>query len=317
MSSTQDLFTERFRPQKLEQLIAPERVKKQLEAGLIQNLLLYGSPGTGKTSTLFLLAKGHPFIYINTSSERGIDTIREKITNFCSSISLDEGREVLKCVILDEIDGATDEFFKALRAVMEKFSKTTRFIASCNFIQKIPEAINNSRFLPIAYDPINSEEEAYLLMEYKKRVGAILKAAGISYTEEILEKFIKNDFPDLRALMNRIQSLHIRRVTELSLENIATSSDFVQLFHLCLQPSTKPYDNYKLIVNQFGSRVDESLAALGSDFPEYLKNIAPARLDKLPLVIIAVAEYQYQKAFSIDPLITLLAAVFRIQQILN
>ena len=317
MSADTRLFTEKFRPHKLDQLIAPERVKKQLQQGLVQNLLLFGSPGTGKSSTLFILAQDHPFLYINTSSERGIEIIREKITNFCSSISLEEGKEKLKCVILDEIDGATDEFFKALRAVMEKYSKTTRFIASCNFMNKIPEPIRESRFLPIAYDPINKEEEDYLMGEYKKRVGAILKAANISYTEEILEKFIKNDFPDLRAIMNKIQSLYIRKIPELTLENTATSSDFSDLFHLCIQPATKPYENYKIIVNQFGSRVDESLTALGTDFPEYLKNMAPARLDKLPLILIAIAEHQYQKAFTIDPLICLLSCCFRIQIIIN
>lgn len=317
MSSVNELFTEKFRPQKLEHLIVPPRVRKQLEQGLVQNILLFGSPGTGKTSTLFILAQGHPYLYINTSSERGIDTIREKITNFCSSISLEEGREKLKCVILDEIDGATEEFFKALRAVMERFHRSTRFVASCNFIQKMPEAINNSRFLPIAYDPINEEETAYLLEEYKKRAGAILKAANISFKDDVLEKFVMNDFPDLRAIINKIQSLYLRKESELTIDNFATSSDYGDLFRLCLEPPKKPYENYKIIVGQFGSKVDESLTALGSDFPEYLKNMAPARLDKLPLVLIAIAEYQYQKAFVIDPLITLLAAVFRIQQILN
>lgn len=312
-----ELFTEKFRPTKLEQLIAPERVRSQLKHGLIQNLLLFGSAGTGKTSTLFILAKDHPYLYINASDQRGIDIIRDNVVPFCSSISLEEGKEKLKCVILDELDGATAEFFKALRAVMEKYAKTTRFIASCNFLNKIPEPIWESRFLPISYDPINAEEETYLINEYKVRISAILKAAQIGFTFEILDKFVRNDFPDLRALMNKIQSLHLRGVVELSAENMATSSDFGDLFHLCLQPSTKPYDNYKLIVNQFASKIDESLTALGSDFPEYLKNMAPARLDKLPLVLIATAEYQYQKSFVIDPLITLLACVFRIQQILN
>lgn len=317
MSQVTELFTEKFRPQKLEQLIAPERVKSQLKHGLVQNLILFGSPGTGKTSTLFILAKDHPYLYINASDQRGIDIIRDNVVPFCSSISLEEGKEKLKCVILDELDGATGEFFKALRAVMEKYAKTTRFVASCNFLNKIPEPIWESRFLPISYDPINAEEETYLINEYKVRISAILKAAQIGFTFEILDKFVRNDFPDLRALMNKIQSLHLRGAKELSAENMATSSDFGDLFHLCLQPSTKPYDNYKLIVNQFASKIDESLSALGTDFPEYLKNMAPTRLDKLPLVLIATAEYQYQKSFVIDPLITLLACVFRIQQILN
>ena len=316
VSVINELFTEKFRPQKLEHLIAPERIKSQLQNGLVQNILLFGSPGTGKTSTLFILAKDHPFLYINASEERGIDIIRDNLIPFCSTISLEGGRDKLKCVILDELDGATDTFYKALRAVMEKYAKTTRFIASCNFLNKIPEAIWESRFLPISYDPINNEEQEYLMAEYKGRVAAILKAIDISYTEEVLHEFVKKNFPDLRALMNKLQSLHNSKATELSMTNITNSSSYADLFDLCLHPK-KPYDNYKLIVNQYSSRVDEALSALGNDFPEYLSDAAPARLDKLPGVLISVAEYQYQKSFVIDPLITLLAAVFRIQQILN
>jgi replication factor C small subunit len=317
MSVVTELFTEKFRPKKLEQLIIPTRIRKQLEKGLVQNILLYGSSGTGKTSTLFILAQGHPYLYINASNERGIELLREKIPAFCSSISLMDGQENLKCVILDELDGATGEFFGAFKSAMERYSSTTRFIASCNFLQKIPPPIYESRFLPIAYDPINENEKSYLIAEYKKRVGAILKAANIAFTDYELEKFVMNDFPDLRAIINKIQSLYLREVKELTPENMATSSDCSDLFRLCMEPPTKPYENYKFIVNQYGSRVDEALTALGNDFPEYLKNMAPAKLDKLPGVLVEIAEYQYQKAFVIDPLITLLAAVFKVQQILN
>jgi len=279
--------------------------------------LLYGSPGTGKTSTLFILAEGHDTKYINASSERGIDTIRDDISKFCSTISLDGGKEKLKCVILDELDGATDEFYKALRAVMERYTQTARFIASCNYIQKIPSPVYKSRFHSISFDPINQEEETFLKAEYHNRVGAILNAAKIKYTPEVLHKFVKASFPDLRALMNKVQSLYNRGVTELSEENFNTNFDFRDLFNVCLQPTGKAYENYKAIVNQYGSRIDDSLAALGQDFPEYLKSVAPDKEDKLPPVIIAVAEYQYQKQFAIDPLVTLLACVFKIQTILK
>jgi DNA polymerase III delta prime subunit len=102
MGVISELFTEKFRPKNLNQLIVVPRVKEELNKGLVQNLLLYSSPGTGKTSTLFILAKDHPTLYMNTSEERGIETVRGKITEFCSSISLDKGKEKLKCVVLEE-----------------------------------------------------------------------------------------------------------------------------------------------------------------------------------------------------------------------
>jgi len=310
-----ELFTERFRPKNLDNLIAPPRIKDELNKGLIQNLLLWGGAGTGKSSTLFILSEPHTSLYINASSERGIDTMRDKIGRFCATISLEGGREKLKCVILDEIDGATPEFFNAFKASMERFSNVARFIASCNYIQKVPEAIQ-SRFNCISFDPINSDEETYLIKEYKIRIGAILKAAKVIYTEEILEKFIKNDFPDMRSLLNKIQSFYLQGIKELNAKNFNINFDFIDLFKLCLNPR-QPYDNYKLIVGEYSSRIDEVLVSLGNDFIEYIKQNNPEKLDKIPLIIISVAEHQAQKTMVIDPLITLLSAIFKVQTILK
>jgi len=316
MSTIDQLFTEKFRPKNLGQLIAPPRIKNELNKGLVQNLLLYGSAGTGKTSTLFILSEPHTTLYINASSERGIDVIRERIGKFCSSISLEGGREKLKCVILDEVDGATEEFFKALRAVMEKYANVARFIASCNYIQKVPDPVQ-SRFNCISYDSLNNEEETYIIEEYKKRVGAILNAAKITYTDEILDKFIRNDFPDMRSLMNKIQSFYLQGIKELNAKNFNINFDYVDLFKLCLAGPEKPYENYKLIVSEYSSRIDDTLNALGVDLVEYIKSNAPSKIDKVPLIIIAVAEHQAQRTMVIDPLITLLSCVFKIQTILK
>ena len=316
MSVINELFTEKFRPKDLGQLIAPDRIKDELNKGLVQNLLLYGSAGTGKTSTLFILSKPHTSLYINASSERGIDTLRDKIGKFCSSISLEGGREKLKCVILDEVDGATPEFFNAFKASMEKYSNVSRFIASCNYIQKVPDAIQ-SRFHCISYDPISNEEENYIIGEYKIRVGKILTAAKIKYTDEILEKFIRNDFPDMRRLMNKIQGFYLRGVKELDAKNFNINYDYIDLFKLCLQGTDKPYENYKLIIGEYASRIDDTLNALGVDLVEYIKSNVPSKIDKIPTLIISVAEHQAQRTMVIDPLITLLSCVFKIQLILK
>ena len=317
MSLIKELFTEKFRPTKLEQLIAPDRIKKELEKGVVQNLLLEGPPGTGKTSTAFILVKNHPFLYINASEERGIDIVRDKITNFASTISLEGGKEDIKVIILDEGDFGTPEFYAALRPVIERYSKNVRFILTANYPEKIPEPIRDSRFHRINFYPINKEEEDKLLIDYAERVGKILKAAGILFSKEVLLKFVKNDFPDLRALMNKIQSMYLRGIKELDETNFNTNFDFKDLFDLCLKTDNKPYENYKLIINQYGNKIEDSLLSLGNDFPEYLKNVAPNKVDKLPGIIIALADYQYQLQFVIDKQITLLAAVFKIQQLLK
>jgi len=315
MSVLQELFTEKFRPNNFNQLISTDRIKKEISKGVSQNVLLYGSAGTGKTSSLFILTKNRPHLYINASSEGRIDTIREKISKFCSTISLEGGNENIKVVILDELDGASEEFYKALRAVMERYAKTSRFIASCNYIQKIPDAIQ-SRFYGISFDPIDNEEEVFLIGEYKKRASKILDVINISYTEETLDKFIKNDFPDMRTIVQKIQSFYERKIKELNPKDFNINFDFKDLFDICLM-KPDPVNNYKIISNQYGNRINDSLYVLGRDFPEYLKTVAPDKMTRLPLILIAIAEYQYQKQFVIDPLITLLACCMKIQQILH
>jgi replication factor C small subunit len=309
------LFTEKFRPKELTTLIIPDRIRSELSRGLIQNILLFGNAGNGKTSAGFILSKPYTTLYINASSERGIDIIREKIGKFCSTISLEGGKENLKCVFLDEIDGATEEFFKALRAVMEKYANVVRFIATANYIQKISEPIQ-SRFNCISFDAINSDEEQYLIEEYKKRIELILNAAKITYNLEILDKFVRNDFPDMRHILNSIQSLYLQGVKELNLSNIYTNFDFKNLFEMVFQ-NLKPWENYKLIISDYSNKVKESIAAFSDFFPEYLKTYHPEKIDKLPLILIANAEYQYQVNFVIDEIISLLALVFKIQIILN
>ncbi len=316
-SPIHELFTEKFRPKDLASLIAPPRIKNELSRGLVQNLLLYGSAGTGKTSTLFILAKPYTNLYINASQERGIDTLREKIGKFCATISLEGGKEKLKCIILDEIDGATPEFFNAFKASMERYSNIARFIASCNYIQKVPEAIQ-SRFNCISYDAINNEEEIYLIEEYKKRVALILKAAKITYTEEILDRFVRNQFPDMRSLMNKLQSFYLQGITELNPKNFNINFDFEDLYKLCLTNNKdKAYENYKFIVGEYASRIDEAVAAINGDFIEYVKQYAPEKLNKIPLIIIAAAEHQQQLNFVIDKMITLLSLVYKIQMIID
>ena len=112
------LFTEKFRPNNLNQLIAPPRIKDEFKRGLVQNLLLFGSQGTGKTSALHILSQDHTTLYINASSEGRIDILRDKIGKFCSSISLEGGREKLKCVVLDE---CLEETEKVRIGTLEKY----------------------------------------------------------------------------------------------------------------------------------------------------------------------------------------------------
>ena len=313
---TKELFTEKFRPKTLSSLIIPDRIRNELSRGLVQNLLLYGSPGTGKSSTLFILSKNYPTLHINAREDANIEMLRNKVSKFCSTMSLDCGKETLKCVILEEFDGASAAFFDAVKVPIEKYADLARFIASTNYIQKIPEGVKD-RLNCISYDAANIDEENYLIEEYKKRIAKILSASKVSYTSDILDKFVRNDFPSLRSLMNKCQSFYLRGVKELNEKNFNINFDFEDLYKLCFDKPDKAYKNYKFIIGEYANGIDDALNALGVDLIEYIKTNVPDKVDKIPLIVIAVAEHQAQRTMVIDPLITLLSAVYKLQIILK
>ena len=162
MQSLNQLFTEKYRPKNLKELILPDAVMNKFKDGLVQNMLFAGSPGTGKTSCAKAVVNQFelPYLYINASTDTSVDVIRTRIIDFCSTVSIMDKPGTFKVVILDEVDGVSDQFFKALRATMEQFASNSRFIATCNYINKLPDPIL-SRFEVINFD-FDKEEETEL-----------------------------------------------------------------------------------------------------------------------------------------------------------
>jgi DNA polymerase III delta prime subunit len=311
------LLTEILRPKKIDQLILPPRIRAVLGDGTLkQNYLFYGGPGLGKTSAAKVLAAGYPYIYINCSDETGVDTVREKITKWCSTISVLDGAESLKVVILDEIDGVSEQFFKALRGTIEKFAEQARFIGTCNYFNKIPEAMH-SRFTLVNFDFLDPEEEDFVYMEQVKRATIVLNKLNIASTPEAVEELVKRCLPDMRKLFNRIQAMQISGVKELTKESIMkTEWSFEDIFKLC-SGSPDPYNNYVFLVNQYGSRVDDVLGALGNEFPKWLEEKQPHKINFLPGIIVEIAAHQAQRVHVIDPAISMLSCIYKIQTILN
>lgn len=313
----QELFTEKYRPKTLEQMILPDRIRKSIGGGeLHQNYLFYGSPGLGKTSLAKVLASNYPYLYINVSDESSVDVIRDKISNWCSTISLLDGAEKYKVVILDEMDGASDQFYKALRATIEKFAFTARFIGTCNYINKVPEPVQ-SRFTCISFDFITKEEEKEVMVEFIKRTWSILKNAGITIEKDAVIEFVKRNFPDMRSILNKTQNFIIQGVKEIRVEDIKQLNySFRDIFELCTKTGDA-HENYKFLMTNYGSKVDEVLASLGSELPEYIRENHPTKVSKIPQIVIKTAHYQSQRVTVIDPTISMLAAVYECQMIFN
>lgn len=312
----QELLTEKLRPKELKHMILPERIKGSFENGLQQNVLLSGSPGSGKTSMAKILMKNHPHIFINVSDESSVETIRTKIHDFCSTVSIMDGENQTKIVILDEFDGASEQFYKALRGTIEKYAKGTRFIATCNYLNKIPDAIK-SRFEIYDFDPINKEEEESIKLQWKERISKILNLLEINHNEKNLELFTKKYFPDMRSSLNTIQRWNIDGVTDLTESKINEILFHHEEIYNLIVSAHNPVESYKLIVGQYSSKIDEVMSSLTSDFIDWLVEKHPAKQNLIPNIIISCAKYEAERSQVIDPVTSLLALIFTLQGMFN
>ena len=203
-----DLWVEQYRPKTIEECILPDHLKEMfteiVKTGEVPNLLLTGTAGLGKTTVARALCNelGLDYILINASESGNIDTLRGKIKQFASSISLSGGYKV---VILDEADylNATSTQ-PALRGFMEEFSKNCRFILTCNFKNKIIEPLH-SRCGVIEFNT-NKKDLAGLCQLFMNRALNILSAEGVEVpNKEVLAELIMKHAPDWRRILNELQ----------------------------------------------------------------------------------------------------------------
>jgi len=317
MNSISQLFTEKYRPKNLEDLILPDRVMNKFVNGVQQNMLFAGSPGTGKTSTAKALVAQYdlPYLYINASTDTSVDVIRTRITDFCSTMSIMDDRNKFKVVILDEVDGVSDQFFKALRATMETFASNSRFIATCNYINKLPDPIL-SRFEVLNFD-FDKEEESELTKKYIKRVYNICNEEGMTIEKPALVEFVRRNFPDLRSTLNKLQGYKTQGTDNITVNDVMRfNSVYKDVFELIFN-NIDPANNYKLLVSEYSNRVDDVLQSLGEEFIEYIQQEKSTAVKFIPQIIIAVAEHQAQRVHVIDPVITMLSLVYKIQTIVR
>jgi DNA polymerase III delta prime subunit len=317
MSISNILLTEKYRPSTLADLIIPDRIRTKLNDGVYQHLLFYGSPGTGKTSAAKAMCNqfGLEYRYINASDETSVDVIREKITKFCSTASLTSLEGKMKVVILDEIDGVSDQFNKALKATMDSFSKNTRFIATTNHINKIPEAVL-SRFEQINFD-FTKEEETEQLKFYMKRVYEIIKAEGADIEKPALVELVRRKFPDLRNTLTVLQGYLAEGKTMITLDDVKKFHGVFKDVYELIFNNIDPVKNYQYLASEYSNRVDDVLAGLGGDFIEYIQMENPTAAKHIPQIIIAVAEHQAQRTQVIDQVVTMLSCVYTLQSIIH
>ena len=298
------LWVEKYRPKKIEDCILADGIKTTFQEFVnkkeIPNLLLAGSAGVGKTTVARALCEevGCDYIIINGSDENGVDTIRVKIKNYASSMSLMGGRKV---IILDEADYLTPNAQAILRAGIEEFASNCSFIFTCNFKNRIIDPIH-SRCTVIDFKPNGSK--AKMAMQFFKRVEWILQEESISYEKDVVAAVITKHFPDNRRILNELQRYGISGAIDKGI--LAAVSD-VQMGELIASLKNKDFASCrKWVTNN-----------LDNDQTRIFRNIYDALYNELkpgsvPQLVLILAKYQYQAAFVADHEINLVACLTEI-----
>ena len=301
------LFVEKYRPQTIEDTILPQRLKDTFKEFVkqneIPNLMLCGSAGIGKTTVAKALCNelGADFIVINGSDEgRLIDTLRTKIKNFASTVSLGGGPKV---VILDEADYiSADSVQPALRNFIEEFSSNCRFIFTCNYKNRIiPPLHSRTTVIDFTMTP---KDKQTLAAQFHKRLCEICTSEGIKYDDQVLVELILKFFPDFRRCLNEVQRYGVGGEIDTGL--LATLSE-EKLTPLIDMIQDKNWSGMRKWVGQNSDNDFNTLYRKVFDALE--KRLEPS---SIPASVLIIADFQYKSAFAMDSEINFVACLTEI-----
>ena len=292
------LFTEKYRPDTLEGYIGNDDFKSSLQQWIdtndVPHLLLCGGAGTGKTTAAKLIVNNIncDYVYINCSDENGIDTIRDKVKSFASAASF----KPQKVVIMDEADFLTINAQAALRNVIETFSLTTRFIFTCNYVERIIDPIQ-SRTIVFELTPPSMHDVAFKCVE-------ILDLEGVTYTKADIVRIVKQTYPDIRKTLNLLQSSIKNGDLQQSREvtNFNQTSD--QIIALLKGQNIKNFTTIRQLVMDSNVRDYNELYRVLFERADEFTNSAIATL--------IIADYQYKSIMAPDKEITFCGCIAKL-----
>lgn len=298
------VWAEKYRPKKVEQTILPEatksRVNEFIASGKIPNMLFSGSAGTGKTTLAKAIAEeiNAELLYVNASLNGNIDTIRTTITQFVTSMSMEDNRKI---VLLDEADYLTQSSMPALRGFMDEFSSNAIFILTCNYPQRIIEPLISR--LEVINFKFNKTDKLAAMKHMLARSEFILTTESIEYEKKAVAGLIAKFFPDFRKTIGELQRFSSSGKIDAEILTLAGSSDIDELIGFVKDKNFTKCRSW--VAN---ASVDAS-----SFYRAMYDNLQPLLVPaSIPPVILAIAESQYRAAFSVDPEINTMAFLIQL-----
>ncbi len=295
MEREEIVWSQIYRPKTVQDCILPARLKapfqKYVDDKAIPSLTLTGTPGVGKTTVALAMLEeiGSEYLKINGSAENGINTLRDKITHYASTYSMNGMR---KAILIDEADYLTSECQAGLRNVMEEFSKNCSFILTCNFKSKLIDALHSRA--PVIEFRLIDQERVEMAMAFLGRMKEILTKENVKWdSDAILVELIKKYFPDYRKTLNILQHHAAQSLNNIKADILSDGIDkgIVEVLGFMKE---------KKIV-----KVRQWVAKHGNDSTQVYRSLYDVSLDKFTANTFAdsqmiIADWSYKSAFCAD-----------------
>ena len=300
------LWVEKYRPSQLKDYVGNEHLKEKvegyLETGDIPHLLFYGKAGTGKTTLAKLIVNSVDcdYMIINASDENNVETVRNKVKNFASTI----GFKSTKIIILDEFDYMTPNAQAILRNLMETFSKHCRFILTCNYVEKV-------------IDPIQSRCQTFQIVPPTKKdvavqISKILGSENVKFEPKDLVPIIDASYPDIRKIINTCQLNSSKGTLKLDTSSILDADVKNKIVEI-LKSNDDKRNKWKNIRQAVADARVQDFTELYSYLYEKVDEYGSGNTANIILIL---SESQHKDAMVVDKEITFMACVIQIVGIL-
>jgi len=300
------LWVEKYRPRTVEQSILPRSLKETfsqiISTGELPNMLFTGTAGVGKTTVARALCNelDLDYILINGSEEGNIDTLRNKVKQFASTVSLQGGTKV---VILDEADYLNPQSTQpALRGFIEEFANNCRFILTCNFKNRIIEPLHSR--CSVYEFAIPNDQKPEIAGQFFKRATEILKQENVEFVPDAVAQLITKHFPDWRRVLNELQRYSVSGTIDAGMLVNLSDTNIKTLMNTLKDKDFKGMRQW--VVNNIDTEPQAIFRKIYDSMNEYIKP------QSIPQLVLILADYQYKNAFVADHELNVVACMTEI-----